>query len=85
MGDVGQTADSAATLQHLAASASQSILDTGDLSYAGALCMLGLLSSQPALGAVNLTKDGRRWFPAALGQLRPPGAAPDGLHPSHAH
>ena len=35
MGDVGQTADSAATLQHLVASAPQSILDVGDISYAG--------------------------------------------------
>ena len=36
MGDVGQTADSAATFQHLVASAPQSILDVGDISYAGA-------------------------------------------------
>ena len=35
MGDVGQTADSKATLQHLVASAPQSILDVGDISYAG--------------------------------------------------
>ncbi len=34
MGDVGQTANSAATLDHLAASAPTSVLNVGDLSYA---------------------------------------------------
>ena len=55
MGDVGQTADSAATLQHLVASAPQSILDVGDISYAGVqahVCLpmeqrLATLSNKP--------------------------------------
>ena len=38
MGDVGQTADSAATMQHLLASAPQSVLDVGDISCAPAAC-----------------------------------------------
>lgn len=34
VGDVGQTADSAATLRHMVASAPQSVLDVGDISCA---------------------------------------------------